>query len=104
MTVNCKTMVSKQAEAGLADIIACDSEICFIDGVNGRLVYRGYDALELAEKSTFEEVAYLLWYGCLPREIEFKAFLDGFTGIHGTADGNNHDSQDVSQSWPLPWK
>lgn len=80
MTVNGRTVVQKQAEAGLADIIACDSEICFIDGVNGRLVYRGYDALELAEKSTFEEVAYLLWYGCLPREIEFKAFLDGFTG------------------------
>ncbi|MBU1233619.1 MAG: citrate synthase [Proteobacteria bacterium] len=70
----------KQAEAGLADVVACDSEICFIDGKEGRLVYRGYDALELAEKSTFEEVAYLLWYGCLPRVTEFKAFLDGFTG------------------------
>lgn len=72
--------MAKQAEAGLADIVACDSDICFIDGKDGRLVYRGYDALELAEKSTFEEVAYLLWYGCLPRETEFKAFLDGFIG------------------------
>lgn len=43
-------------------------------------MYRGYDALELAAKSTFEEVAYLLWYGCLPRETEFEAFLAGFTG------------------------
>jgi citrate synthase len=51
---------AKQTEAGLADTVACVSEICFIDGTNGRLVYRGYDALELAEKSTFEEVAYLL--------------------------------------------
>jgi len=66
--------------AGLEDIVACNSEICCIDGTNGRLVYRGYDVLELAEKSTFEEVAYLLWYGCLPRVTEFKAFLDGFTG------------------------
>lgn len=66
--------------AGLEDIVACNSEICFIDGKNGRLLYRGYDVLELAEKSTFEEVAYLLWYGCLPRVTEFKAFLDGFTG------------------------
>jgi citrate synthase len=80
VTVNCTTTVAKQTEAGLADIVACVSEICFIDGANGRLVYRGYDALELAERSTFEEVAYLLWYGCLPREIEFEAFLDGFTG------------------------
>ncbi len=77
---NSEIPMPKQAEAGLADIVACDSEICFIDGREGRLIYRGYDALELAEKSTFEEVAYLLWYGCLPRITEFRAFLDGFTG------------------------
>jgi citrate synthase len=71
---------TKTAEAGLADIVACDSQICFIDGIAGRLIYHGYDALELAENSTFEEVAYLLWYGCLPRPTEYKAFLDGFTG------------------------
>jgi citrate synthase len=69
-----------QSEAGLADIVACNSEICFIDGEHGRLVYRGYDATELAEMSTFEEVAYLLWYGCLPRMTEFRVFLAGFTG------------------------
>ncbi|MDR3088275.1 MAG: citrate synthase [Desulfobulbaceae bacterium] len=68
------------AEAGLADVVACDSEICFIDGEKGRLVYRGYDAIELAEKSHFEEVAYLLWFGALPRATEYKAFLAGFTG------------------------
>jgi citrate synthase len=70
----------KQSEAGLADIVACQSDICFIDGENCRLVYRGYDALDLAMNSNFEEVAYLLWYGCLPRITEFKAFLSGFTG------------------------
>ncbi len=70
----------KQSEAGLADVVACQSDICFIDGENCRLVYRGYDALDLAMNSNFEEVAYLLWYGCLPRITEFKAFLSGFTG------------------------
>lgn len=65
---------------GLADITICESEICFIDGDEGRLIYRGYDAIELARQSTFEEVAYLLWYGALPRPTEFKAFLAGFTG------------------------
>ncbi len=65
---------------GLADITICESEICYIDGDQGRLVYRGYDAIELARQSTFEEVAYLLWYGALPRPTEFKAFLAGFTG------------------------
>lgn len=71
----------KSGEAGLADVVACDSSICFIDGKGGRLLYRGYDALELAKKSTFEEVAYLLWYGRLPGLTEYQAFLDGFTGF-----------------------
>ena len=65
---------------GLADITICESEISFIDGQEGKLIYRGYDAIELARQSTFEEVAYLLWYGGLPRPTEFKAFLAGFTG------------------------
>ena len=55
------------AGQGLADITICESEICYIDGTEGRLIYRGYDAIELAKQSTFEEVAYLLWYGALPR-------------------------------------
>lgn len=74
------TSLTKNSEAGLADIVACDSQICLIDGTKGRLVYHGYDAIELADHSTFEEVAYLLWYGALPRQTEFKAFLSGFTG------------------------
>lgn len=67
-------------EEGLADVIACDSAICFIDGQAGRLLYRGYDVVDLAENSTFEETAYLLWYGRLPGSTEFQAFLDGFIG------------------------
>ena len=47
-------------EEGLADVVACNSAICYIDGVGGRLIYRGHDALDLANRSTFEEVAYLL--------------------------------------------
>lgn len=70
----------KKSEEGLADIVACNSSICFIDGKEGRLVYRGYDVRDLARHSTFEEVAYLLWYGRLPGRTEFQAFLDGFTG------------------------
>ena len=51
---------------GLEDVVALESRICFIDGRGGRLIYQGYDIRELAERSTFEEVAYLLWYGRLP--------------------------------------
>jgi citrate synthase len=65
---------------GLADVVAGESSICFVDGQKGRLLYRGYDVTELAAYSNFEEVAYLLWYGRLPGRVEYEAFLDGFTG------------------------
>lgn len=71
---------TKINEQGLADVVACNSAICFIDGKEGRLVYRGYDVQDLARHSTFEEVAYLLWFERLPGRTEFQAFLDGFTG------------------------
>ena len=47
------------------------SEICFIDGDKGILEYRGYPIEELAEKSTFLEVAYLLIYGELPTTEQY---------------------------------
>jgi citrate synthase len=78
--VSNKSKCQSQPEAGLVDIVACNSAICFIDGKEGRLLYRGYDVLDLAANSTFEEVAYLLWYGRLPGQTEFQAFHDGFTG------------------------
>jgi citrate synthase len=53
-------------QRGLEDVVALESSLCFIDGRGGRLIYRGYDILDLAAQSTFEEVAYLLWYGRLP--------------------------------------
>jgi citrate synthase len=53
-------------QRGLEDVVALESRICFIDGQKGRLIYDGYDIRDLAAQSTFEEVAYLLWYGRLP--------------------------------------
>lgn len=58
---------------GLEGVIAGTSSICFIDGVKGRLVYRGYDADDLAQHATFEEVAYLLWHAGLPTRAELGA-------------------------------
>lgn len=55
-----------EGKGGLEDVVACESEICFIDGRQGRLLYRGYDISELAGHVSFEEVCYLLWYGDLP--------------------------------------
>ena len=59
-------MESGAVQKGLEDVVALESRICFIDGKGGRLIYDGYDIRDLAEHSTFEEVAYLLWYGRLP--------------------------------------
>jgi len=67
--------VTKPAAAkggGLAGMVVADSSISFVDGVNGILEYRGYDIRVLAENSTFEEVAYLLWNGHLPTAPEME--------------------------------
>ena len=58
------------AKAGLEGVVAADSSICYIDGEAGILSYRGYNIHALAENSTFEETAYLLWFGRLPRRAE----------------------------------
>jgi citrate synthase len=59
---------------GLEDVVAGNSSICFIDGHEGRLLYRGYDIVDLAPHSTYEETAYLLWNGHLPLANELRAF------------------------------
>lgn len=59
---------------GLEDVIFTESSLCFIDGDQGRLYYGGYKIQDLAEKSTFEEVTYLLLHGKLPNKAELKAF------------------------------
>ena len=55
---------------GLEGVVAAETQLCDLDGVNGRLAYRGYDIADLARQATFEEVAYLLWHSALPRRAE----------------------------------
>jgi citrate synthase len=62
-------------DPGFGNTGACRSAITFIDGEQGILRYRGYDIAELAEKSTFLEVAWLLLHGELPAQSD----LDGFS-------------------------
>ena len=66
--------MSTVGKAGLEDVVVSTSDICYIDGHEGRLLYRGYDVDDLAAHSTFEEVAYLLWHGALPTKKEFDTF------------------------------
>jgi citrate synthase len=58
---------------GLEGIVAAQTAISMVDGANGRLVYRGYVIADLAEDMSFEEVAYLMWYGSLPTHAELDA-------------------------------
>jgi len=62
-------------DPGFVNTAACSSEICFIDGDAGILRYRGYPIEQLANKSSFIEVSYLLIYGELPTQAQ----LDDFT-------------------------
>ena len=61
---------------GLKDIYFDRSAASFIDGKAGELRYRGYSIHDLAQHSTFEETAYLLIYGELPRSEELNRFRD----------------------------
>ena len=70
---------------GLEDVVAGKSSICYIDGHEGRLLYRGYDIGELAAHSTWEETAYLLWNGELP-----------------TVNGLRHFSEEMASKRPIP--
>jgi citrate synthase len=58
--------------AGLEGVVAAESSICFIDGFEGILSYRGYNIHTLAEHATFEEVIWLLWKGTLPTAAELE--------------------------------
>jgi len=57
---------------GLEGVVAAETEISLVDGENGRLVYRGQWAKDLAQFRSFEEVAHLLWVGHLPNQDELE--------------------------------
>lgn len=109
-------------DPGYVSTASCRSSITFIDGDNGTLLYRGYPIDQLAEKSTFLEVAYLQLYGELPTHEQFKdfeyimrhhsminenlkGFFDGFyhdahpmailVGVVGSLSAFYHDSTDI---------
>ncbi len=61
-------------DPGFVATASCDSKITYIDGDEGVLLYRGYPVEQLAQRSSFIEVAYLLLYGELPTKDELDAF------------------------------
>jgi citrate synthase len=57
-------------KAGLEDVVAASSAICYLDGDRGVLAYFGHDIHDLARAASFEDVCYLLWHGRLPTRAE----------------------------------
>jgi citrate synthase len=68
------------ANTGLEDVVVGTSDICFIDGDQGRLLYRGLDIHDLVAQSSFEETAALLWTGGLPSRKDLDAIRKGLQG------------------------
>jgi len=72
-------------DPGFTSTASCQSDITFIDGGKGELLYRGYPIDQLAEKSHFLEVCYLLLYGELPSAVEqddFECRVTNHTMVH----------------------
>jgi citrate synthase len=64
------TADATKSKAGLEDVVAASSAICYLDGNRGVLAYYGYDIHDLARGASFEEVCHLLWHGRLPNRGE----------------------------------
>lgn len=62
------------AARGLENVVVASTKLSVIDGTTGRLSYAGYDIHDLAERATYEEVLFLLWYGELPNARELGEF------------------------------
>src|SRR6266480_89717 len=81
----------------LSGVVVAETAICSIDPEQGILRYRGYDIVDLAERSTYEEVAYLLLEGELPAEEQLRAFKSELdqrqlpANARTLIDGNAHD-------------
>ncbi|MBF9050077.1 citrate (Si)-synthase [Roseobacter sp. HKCCD9010] len=113
-------------DPGFTSTSACESQITFIDGEKGELLHRGYPIDQLAGKSHYLEVCYLLLYGELPNAAELEDFEDrvtrhtmiheqmanffrGFrrdahpmaimTGVVGAMSAFYHDSTDINDPW-----
>ena len=113
-------------DPGFTSTASCESSITFIDGNKGKLLYRGFDIGELAVKSTFLEVCFLLLYGNLPQKNQLDDFTQRVTrhtmlheqmiyffrgfrrdahpmaiicGVQGAMSSFYHDSLDVNDPW-----
>ena len=92
---------------GLRNIEVADTKISAIDGINGKLIYRGYDVLDLVKKSTFEETACMLLNDDLPTQDMLNDFFNNLLTSREIPEGieknlenlpKNSNPMDVLQS------
>jgi citrate synthase len=79
--------MSDDVKRGLEGVLVAESELSFIDGDAGKLVYRGYAIEDLARDASYEEVLYLLWNGQLPTEPELASFTSSMVEERALDDG-----------------
>ena len=73
-------MAERIKRIGLDNVVATETELSYIDGQEGVLLYRGYNIHDLAENATYPEALYLLWNGELPTADELESFRDDLAG------------------------
>lgn len=78
-----KTTFKPKKSVALSGVAAGNTALASVGKSGNDLHYRGYDILDLAEKTTFEEVAYLLIYGELPTKAQLKAYTNKLIGLRG---------------------
>jgi citrate synthase len=76
MTTATSTNQQPAPAAGLRGVVVGDTKVSYVDGERGELIYSGIDIHDLAQNSTFEEVAYLLWFHTLPTSANLQTFRD----------------------------
>jgi citrate synthase len=87
--------------AGLEGVIAGESEICFIDGYQGVLSYRGFNIHTLADNAVFEEVIFLLWNGWLPKQAELDQIRRDLVAARELPNGVVEFLRTVSDGAPM---
>ena len=90
-----------EIKRGLKDVYLDTSQGSFVDGQAGKLLYRGYNIHDLAEKSTFEEVVYLLLFGSLPTQNQLDDLDSTLRSSRGIPDDIVQVLRIVKNSHPM---
>jgi citrate synthase len=94
--------MSDELQKGLEGVLVTESELSYIDGDAGELVYRGYDIADLAREASYEEVLYLLWHGDLPDADELAAFAEEMAAEREISDSVMATVRDTAEADEVP--